>query len=215
MKTMSSISNHIYFEKNCFYSDFEIRYNFEKSLTFGKVFKAIYKDLQVAYPKYFKMDYLSKLGFLATEVLLQNKVLTEQYSSDKIGIILGNSASTYLMDEKHQLSLEDKNAYYPSPANFVYTLPNIMTGEICIKHKFKGENAVFIMEYFDADFIAAYCYKLFIDNKIDACVIGYVNIDKENYEAFLILVEKKDSKQIFNAKTLEEIYKKYKIETHG
>lgn len=212
---MSSISNHIYFEKNCFYSDFEPHYNFEKSLTFDKVFKAIYKDLQVDYPKYFKMDYLSKLGFLATEVLLQNKVLTEQYSSDKIGIILGNSASTYLMDEKHQLSLEDKNAYYPSPANFVYTLPNIMTGEICIKHKFKGENAVFIMEHFDADFIAAYTNKLFIDNKIDACVIGYVNIDKENYEAFLILVEKKDSKQIFNAKALEEIYKKYKIETHG
>lgn len=157
------------------------------------------------------MDYLSKLGFLATEVLLQNKVLTEQYSSDKIGIILGNSASTYLMDEKHQLSLEDKNAYYPSPANFVYTLPNIMTGEICIKHKFKGENAVFIMEHFDADFIAAYTNKLFIDNKIDACVIGYVNIDKENYEAFLILVEKKDSKQIFNAKALEEIYKNIKL----
>ncbi|MCD6178293.1 MAG: hypothetical protein J7K39_00165, partial [Bacteroidales bacterium] len=163
-------------------------------------------------PKYFKMDALSKLGFLSTEVLLQNRSLTEIYKSEKIGIIVGNSASTYIMDSKHQASLDDKESYFPSPANFVYTLPNIMTGEICIRHKFKGENAVFISEEFDTEFIYKYTNKLLIDNKLDATIVGYVNIDNDDYEAFLMLVENKEG-EIFDLNTLKETYTKYKLLT--
>ena len=211
---MISLSKHIYFSKNKLFSNFEMQYNFENSLTFAKVFKAIYKDLGIKYPKYFKMDSLSKLGFLSTEVLLQNRLLAEDYKSDRIGIVLGNSASTYSMDLKHQASLDDKESYFPSPANFVYTLPNIMTGEICIRHKFKGENAVFISDGFDDSFIYKYVNKLLIDNKLDACLLGYVNIDTDNYEAFLALVEKKEG-EAFNQNTLKEIHTKYKIITNG
>lgn len=211
---MISLSNHIYFSKNKLFSNFEMQYNFENSLTFAKAFKAIYKDLGVEYPKYFKMDNLSKLGFLSTEVLLQNRLLAEDYKSERIGIVVGNSASTYIMDSKHQASLDDKESYFPSPANFVYTLPNIMTGEICIRHKFKGENAVFISDEFDDSFIYKYTNSLLADNKLDACLLGYVNIDNNNYEAFLMLIENKEG-QKFDLNTLKEIYTKYKIITHG
>jgi hypothetical protein len=211
---MASISKHIYFSKNKLYSDFEMLYNFENNLTFAKVSKAIYKDLNLEYPKYFKMDSLSKLGFLSTEVLLRNYALADNYKPEEIGIIVGNSASTYIVDSKHQASLDDKESYFPSPANFVYTLPNIMTGEICIRHKFKGENAVFISDEFDASFIFKYTKSLINDNKLKACILGYVNIDKDNYEAFLMLTEKKEA-QLFDLKTLKEIYTKYKIITHG
>jgi len=209
---MYSISKHIFFSKNKLLSNFEMLYNFENSLTFANVFKTIYKDLGVRYPKYFKMDALSKLGFLSTEVLLQNRSLTEIYKSEKIGIIVANSASTYIMDSKHQASLDDKESYFPSPANFVYTLPNIMTGEICIRHKFKGENAVFISEEFDTEFIYKYTNKLLIDNKLDATIVGYVNIDNDDYEAFLMLVENKEG-EIFDLNTLKETYTKYKLLT--
>ena len=211
---MASLSNHIYFSKNKLFSNFEMRYNFENSLTFAKVFKAIYKDLGVEYPKYFKMDSLSKLGFLSTEVLLQNRLLAEDYKSERIGIVVGNSASTYIMDSKHQASLDDKESYFPSPANFVYTLPNIMTGEICIRHKFKGENAVFISDGFDDTFIYKYTKSLLIDHKLEACILGYVNIDHNNYEAFLMLVENKEG-QKFDLNTLKKIHTKYKIITNG
>lgn len=211
---MISLSNHIYFSENKLFSNFEMRYNFENSLTFAMAFKAIYKDLGMKYPKYFKMDSLSKLGFLSTEVLLQNRLLVEDYKPERVGIVVGNSASTYIMDSKHQASLDDKESYFPSPANFVYTLPNIMTGEICIRHKFKGENAVFISDGFDDSFIFKYVNTLLIDNKLDACLLGYVNIDHNNYEAFLALVEKKEG-EAFNQNTLKEIHTKYKIITNG
>ena len=211
---MASISTHIYFSNNKLYSNYEKLYDFENNLTFVQVFKAIYKDLNVEYPKYFKMDSLSKLAFLSTEVLLQNRVLAEDYQSESIGIIVGNSASTYIMDSKHQASIDNKESYFPSPANFVYTLPNIMTGEICIRHKFQGENAVFISNEFDASFIYQYTNKLLIDKKMEACILGYVNIDNDGYEAFLILVENKEG-QPFNLEILNEIYTKHKITTYG
>jgi len=211
---MASISNHMYFTKNKLFNNFEKLYDFENSLTFAKVFKTIYKDLNIEYPKYFKMDSLSKLGFLSTEVLLKDKSLNNRYKSENIGIVVGNAASTYIMDSKHQATLDNKSSYFPSPANFVYTLPNIMTGEICIRHKFQGENAVFISNEFDTPFIFKYVNKLFADSKLEACIIGFVNIDYDNYEAFLMLIENKND-QVFDLNTLNKIYTKYKIITHG
>ncbi len=207
---MPKMTQHIYFSENKLFKNFEMAYDFENSLTFTQVFKAIYKDLALKYPKYFKMDSLSKLGFLATEVLLKNQFLSNKYQAEEIGILVGNSASTYIMDNKHQESLNDKEAYFPSPANFVYTLPNIMTGEICIRNKFQGENAVFISPSFDADFLFQYAVQLFADQKLKACILGYVDIRPDRYEAFLVLIEDTEENH-FNLNKLKEIYTKYKI----
>ena len=44
----------------------------------------------------------------------------------------------------------------PSPSVFVYTLPNIMIGEICIRNHFKGESFFFISENPDPVFFEQY-----------------------------------------------------------
>jgi 3-oxoacyl-[acyl-carrier-protein] synthase-1 len=36
--------------------------------------------------------------------------------------------------------------YYPSPALFVYTLPNIVTGEIAIRHHIQGETSFYVLD---------------------------------------------------------------------
>jgi hypothetical protein len=64
------------------------------------------------------------------------------------GIVLSNSNASLDADIKYY----DSVANIPSPALFVYTLPNIVIGEISIKHSFKGENAFFIFDSFDARF---------------------------------------------------------------
>ena len=79
-----------------------------------------------------------------------------------------------------------------SPALFVYTLPNIMTGEICIRHNFKGENAFFIFEKFDAGFIQQYVNNLINNNTLQACICGWVELLEDQYKAVLMLVEKKE-----------------------
>ena len=147
-------------------------------------FKNLYKSLGIEYPKFFKMDNLSKLAFVGAEILLKNS----DSESKNIAIILSNNASSLDTDRKHQDSISDLENYYPSPAIFVYTLPNIGIGEISIRHQLKSENAFFIFEKYNADFHHTYENILIQSKKSDAVLAGWVNIDNNNYEAFLYLV---------------------------
>src|SRR5215203_1457166 len=104
--------------------------------------KELYKLLKCDYPKFYKMDNLSKLAFIASESLLKDKKLT--YASEDIALVFSNSSASLDTDIHYFNSVNDKNNYFPSPAVFVYTLPNIMVGEICIRNQFMGENAFFI-----------------------------------------------------------------------
>ena len=72
----------------------------EGKLDFKKFIRASYKHLNVDYPKFFKMDSLSKLGFLSVEVLLQEENLLNKYPSEKIGIVLSNASSSLETDKK-------------------------------------------------------------------------------------------------------------------
>jgi hypothetical protein len=92
--------------------------------------KSAYRRLNIQYPKFFKMDSLSKLAFLSAEILLKDSDITTSYPSEMTGIILFNASSSLETDEKHQESIGDRGNYFPSPSVFVYTLANIMTGEI-------------------------------------------------------------------------------------
>ena len=80
-----------------------------------------------------------------------------------------------------------------SPALFVYTLPNIVIGEICIRHHFKGENAFFVFKQFDGTFMAGICQQLFENQYRQKLYLRMGGILKENYRALLFLVEKADN----------------------
>jgi hypothetical protein len=165
--------------------------------------KSAYRSLNSAYPKFFKMDNLSKLGFLAVEYLLKEIHLSEKYLPEEIGIILQNSSSSLETDEKHQETISDRQNYFPSPSVFVYTLPNIMVGEIAIRHKIKGENAVLISEKPDPDQIYLYVNELFEKKRINCCITGWVEACHDRQEAVLMLVEKDELSN--SSPVLEEI----------
>jgi len=150
-------------------------------------FKSVYQFLNIKYPKFFKMDNLSKIAFLSAEFLLKD-VNSE---GKNIAIILSNNASSLDTDRKYQDSINDKDNYYPSPAVFVYTLPNIGIGEISIRHQLKSENGFFVFENYNANFHYNYENSLLQNNKSDSVLAGWVNIDKDSYEAFLYLISEK------------------------
>lgn len=159
---------------------------------FSEFIKAAYKAQNTKYPKFFKMDNLSKLAFLAADVLLMTSP-SELKENENIAVVFSNRASSLDTDRKHQASIADKVNYYPSPAVFVYTLPNICIGEISIKHKLFSENSFFIFEDFNADYLADYTNSLFLSEKAEKVLCGWVDFDEENYEAFLYLVSNKGS----------------------
>jgi len=146
---------------------------------------AAYKQFGINYSRFYKMDSLSKLGWLATEVLLQDNPVKEKYDPTDIGIVLSNANSSLDTDLNYMASVND----IPSPALFVYTLPNIVTGEICIRNGFKGENAFFVSESFDAGFISGYVDNLLNNNILKACICGWVDLVGDEYKAALFLVE--------------------------
>lgn len=168
---------------------------------------SVYRHLDIQYPKFYKMDSLSKLGWLANEFLLQDGFDMEKYSSGEIGIVLSNANSSLDTDKKYLETTKD----IASPALFVYTLPNIVIGEISIRHKFKGENAFFISEDFDAAFIEQYVSNLLNNDILQCCICGWVELLNNDYNATLFLVEKDKSANSVNF-TKENLNKIYQIE---
>ncbi|HDO27046.1 MAG TPA: 3-oxoacyl-ACP synthase [Bacteroidetes bacterium] len=145
--------------------------------------KSAYKFLNPGYAKFYKMDELSKLGFLAAEVL--SPAFDKELRPEETGVILSNTHSTWVTDLRHQQTISDAENFFPSPAIFVYTLPNIMTGEISIRHRFRGENAFFIFEKFNPELITDYINRLIMSKKIKACLGGYVDRSTDGYDVFV------------------------------
>ena len=169
----------------------------ENLLKFAAFIKGLYKKNLINYPKFYKMDNLSKLGFLTAELLIIESNVLKDYTQEEIGIVIANSSSSLDTDLVYQDTIKDKSNYFPSPSVFVYTLPNILIGEICIKHRIKGENAFLICKEFDPEQIRQYVISLLDQGKIKTAICGWVEILGENYESVLFIVEKKDKDHKF------------------
>lgn len=155
---------------------------------FSDFSKKAYQNFEINYPKFFKMDSLSKLAFIGAELLLKREINTEK--ENNIAIVFANNSSSLDTDVKYQNSISDPENYFPSPAVFVYTLPNICLGEISIRHQLKSENSFFIFETFNPAFMANYAKVLLDSNKADKVLCGWVEYFEEEYKAFLYLVGK-------------------------
>ena len=105
--------------------------------TGDKLLVELYRRYAGDYPKFFKMDTFSRLGFVAAEILLQKEKVE--------AVIFANRSASIKNDTDYLATIAEGN-YYPSPSLFVYTLPNIVTGEIAIRHHIQGETAFYILE---------------------------------------------------------------------
>jgi 3-oxoacyl-(acyl-carrier-protein) synthase len=172
----------------------------------------IYKNFALSYPKFHKMDNLSKLGFLSTELLLSDKNLNNKYSGDEVGVILMNASSSIDTDRNHQNTISNRENYFPSPSIFVYTLPNVVIGEICIRHKFCGEGIFFISEKFNPYLLVSYADQLLDSETIKCCIAGWIEFDGNDFESMVFLIEKSDKPDVgivkFEPSVILGIYEK-------
>ena len=179
-----------YINSSCVISDHVVLKNgkaiFENKHTDVQGFLlSAYNHFGLNYPKFYKMDNLAKLGWLASEILLKDSFSLGKYHPEETGLVLANANASLDTDTKYFETVKD----IPSPSLFVYTLPNIMIGEICIRNCFKGENAFFVFDEFDAGFMEQYVSDLFNNNILKACISGWVDLLAEEYKAVLFLVE--------------------------
>ncbi|MGI9551887.1 MAG: 3-oxoacyl-ACP synthase [Aurantibacter sp.] len=152
--------------------------------SFSAFMRSAYKYFGVEHSKFFKMDNLSKLAFIASEILLKDELEKD------VALVLSNRAASLDTDRKHQASISDPENHYPSPAVFVYTLPNICMGEISIRHQLHSENSFFVFENFTPNVLFDYSRILLSENKAKKVLCGWVDFDNRKYDAFLYVVAK-------------------------
>lgn len=165
-------------------------------------FTNAYKQFAYDYPRFYKMDQLAKLGWLTSEVLLTGTFEAGRYQPEEVGLVLFNANASLDTDIKYQDTING----LPSPAVFVYTLPNIVIGEISIRNQFKGDSAFFVDEKPDINFMHQYVSILMNENALQCCICGWVDTLGAAYDAFMVLVEKKTSRLVFDTSTLETLF---------
>ncbi len=181
------VLKHIEIKEGSLYEDGVQIESFTDTDDFSAFAKYLYKQLEITYPKFYKMSNMSKLGFLTTEFLLQNFEISDN-EKGRIALALACKSSSLNTDTEYQKSIAD----VPSPALFVYTLPNIVTGEICIRNGFKGEEIMLVQEKFDREFMFRYAQILFDEGHTNLCVTGFIDYDENNiYFASLFLLSNK------------------------
>lgn len=176
---------------------------FSDDLPVADFLVAVYKHFGTDYPKFYKMDRLAQLGFLTSELLLKGKNLQGNYSAEEMGIVFSNANASLDADLGYFETVKN----IPSPAQFVYTLPNIVIGEISIRHKLKGENAFFVSQTFDPTLMHFFVNDLFEREKLKVCICGWVELLEESYKAVLYLAERSGAGIAFNFSNINKIYK--------
>lgn len=138
---------------------------------------AVYKDGNMAYPKFYKMDPLCRLGFIGAELILGN---ISDIDSDRHAVVVIGRSGSIVDDRRYQETINDTTDYFPSPAVFVYTLANIVSGEIAIRHKLYGESSSYLIENYDPELITTLMMSTFDDNDIDLITGGWIEVADEN-----------------------------------
>lgn len=165
----------------------------------------IYRERGINYPKFFKMDNLSRTGFLAAEDLLAKAGLRNEEPKPDISLVLVNSTSSTCDDVAFQAAIAPDN-YFPSPSLFVYTLSNIVCGEIAIRNRILGETSFYIDEQPSAEAFAAYVGWAFADKKINRVLCGWVESYRGDSPVVMMLVERECAEGLdFTVENIEKI----------
>lgn len=137
----------------------------------------LYRKYAGDYPKFFKMDSLCKLGFIAADILLKKFTLEEK---ENCAIVLFNRNGSLITDRNYENTIVDDENYFPSPALFVYTLANIVTGEIAIRHKIYGETSFYVTDKYDEAYMESIVRNTLLTSNPSRVLYGWVDYNSDN-----------------------------------
>jgi 3-oxoacyl-[acyl-carrier-protein] synthase-1 len=145
------------------------------SIPSGASLTELYRKWVGDYPKFFKMDTLSKLGFLLTEMLVHDEPDRFTFREDRAVLVFSREGCV-ANDRHYAESMKD----FPSPALFVYTLPNIVSGEIAIRNKWGGESSAYVLESYDEARIWELVRQAFQDKCTKSALVAWIDCISDN-----------------------------------
>ena len=153
----------------------------------GQTLTDIYKQQIGNYPKFYKMDILSRLAFVAAEKTLSNSPLKGE--DKKPALILFNHSSSIVADRQFLTTISNPENYFPSPSAFVYTLPNITTGEIAIRHHLCSETSFYILPSKDETMMTQILEATLSQTGATTAITGWIDAESEtNFECEMKII---------------------------
>ena len=154
---------------------------------FQDFIRSAFKTVCAPNMKFYKMDSLSKLGYVASEILLDGI----EYGEEDCGLILSGVYGSLDTDIRHQQIIDTETDASASPAVFVYTLPNVVEGEISIRHHIKGENTWFWSDDRTLSDVREYAALSMSAQDMKYCIVGHIDFLNGRYFAkFELLVRR-------------------------
>lgn len=162
----------------------------QSSQSFADFIRCEYKGKCEPNMKFYKMSDMSKALYVAVENLVSGNVDFAGCDPLRKAIILSNSSSSLDSDINHQIIIDRNLPEGASPAVFVYTLPNVSAGEICIRHKIKGDNTFFIEER-QTELAEDYARRLIETDRADFAICGWCDYLNGIWNVNLKLLKRK------------------------
>lgn len=151
----------------------------DKSADFGTFIREAFKSRGENNMKFYKMDDLCKLGYVAVAWLLDGI----EFGEEECGMVLSGKYGCLNTDMKHQQIIDKEGDAASSPAVFVYTLPNVVAGEISIRHHIKGENTWFWSDDRMMSDLKHYATLMAGASDLRYCIIGHLDFLNGEYFA--------------------------------
>ena len=188
MSTKLHIVSAVQLREGCWHRDGRAVTEWRQNESLAAWLSDQYRQLNMAYPKFFKMDSLCKLATLAAEVLVVDET---PVNPQQTGILIFNRTSSIVSDCAHQELISDSVNPLPSPAVFVYTLPNIMLGEIAIRYRLSGENLCVVSDVARPEEILMHA-ELMAASGMTELILGWVDVIDQQARAWMLRVKKHD-----------------------
>ncbi len=170
----------------------------EVSSTGDALLTELYRERLAPYPKFFKMDALCKLGHVGAEMMLDclsgsgKENPREIVPCSDVAVVLFNRSSSFNADSHFEETIRDRENFFPSPAVFVYTLPNIVTGEIAIRNKYFGETSFYVLKEKDLDVVAEHVEYAFEESETNYVLWGWVDyMNEDDFEALMFVSDRR------------------------
>ena len=109
-----------------------------------------------------------------------------------VNMHLGDCLGGYnFFDKDYEHTIERADNYFPSPAVFVYTLPNIVTGELAIRNRYFGETSCYVLAEENEALMMSVAEETLLDPMTTSMLCGWLDCeDKEHFNAKLYLMER-------------------------
>ena len=169
-----------------------------EALRTSPLLSSLYRKYVGDYPRFYKMDGLARLGFIATELLLQAEknggglrplIYHPSPPDASRAIVLFNHSSSVPTDRNFLATIAD-GAFFPSPSLFIYTLPNIVAGEVALRNHYHGETSFYLLPRRDESLMRQVASATFLDTAVKSLITGWIDYRSDtDYEASLLIVE--------------------------